>query len=159
MSLEFQSLQSIDNLANLIQTGGNQSKAPETGLKNWSADASGAGAGGLSSAARRLASASNLEAFMRSLSNNNMNGNGEADTGANNSNLQSLLQGMSNGNLVETGTTDDNEDRHYATYHDPYPKPCYIFGVVAAQKDCLGVSVSELALLTHGPRHPPGRSS
>mmetsp|Transcript_11902 Transcript_11902/g.28595 ORF Transcript_11902/g.28595 Transcript_11902/m.28595 type:complete len:711 (+) Transcript_11902:324-2456(+) len=100
MSLEFQSLQSIDNLANLIQTGGNQSKAPETGLKNWSADASGAGAGGLSSAARRLASASNLEAFMRSLSNNNMNGNGEADAGANNSNLQSLLQGMSNGNLV-----------------------------------------------------------
>ena len=100
MSLEFQSLQSIDNLANLIQTGGNQSKAPETGLKNWSADASGAGAGGLSSAARRLASASNLEAFMRSLSNNNMNANGEADAGANNSNLQSLLQGMSNGNLV-----------------------------------------------------------
>ena len=100
MSLEFQSLQSIDNLANLIQTGGNQSKAPETGLKNWSADVSGNGAGGLSSAARRLASASNLEAFMRSLSNNNMNANGEADAGANNSNLQSLLQGMSNGNLV-----------------------------------------------------------
>jgi hypothetical protein len=111
MSLEFQSLQSIDNLANLIQTGGGTaSRAPETGIKNWSADsAGGAGSGGINSAARRLASASNLEAFMRSLSNNNMSrgqlaglggDSNNGDSGANTSNLQSLLQGMSNGNLV-----------------------------------------------------------
>ena len=39
MSLDFQSLQSIDNLANLIQTGA-QSKQdlPKSGLKNWDGD-------------------------------------------------------------------------------------------------------------------------
>jgi aminopeptidase N len=36
---------------------------------------------------------------------------------------------LSNGNLVSQGTGDDG--RHWATWHDPYPKPCYIFAVVA----------------------------
>lgn len=42
MSLDIQSLQSIDNLANLIQSGGNrnliQQQAPKSGIKNWSMD-------------------------------------------------------------------------------------------------------------------------
>jgi len=88
MSLDFQSLQSIDNLANLIQTGGGQGQAPSNGMKNWSADQTGGqgghanGHGGnrlsstasLSNAARRLASQNNFESLMRNLSsNNNMN--------------------------------------------------------------------------------------
>jgi hypothetical protein len=88
MSLDFQSLQSIDNLANLIQTGGGQGQAPSSGMKNWSADQTGGqgghvnGHGGnrlsstasLSNAARRLASQNNFESLMRNLSsNNNMN--------------------------------------------------------------------------------------
>jgi len=36
---------------------------------------------------------------------------------------------LSNGNLVSQGTGDDG--RHWATWHDPYPKPCYIFAIVA----------------------------
>jgi aminopeptidase N len=36
---------------------------------------------------------------------------------------------LSNGNLVEHGDMDDN--RHFAKWHDPFPKPCYIFALVA----------------------------
>lgn len=37
---------------------------------------------------------------------------------------------LSNGNLVETGELDNG--RHYAKWHDPFPKPSYLFAVVAA---------------------------
>ena len=37
---------------------------------------------------------------------------------------------LSNGNLVEQG--DLANGRHYAKWHDPFPKPCYLFAVVAA---------------------------
>ena len=37
---------------------------------------------------------------------------------------------LSNGNLVEGGDLDLG--RHYAKWHDPFPKPCYLFALVAA---------------------------
>lgn len=36
---------------------------------------------------------------------------------------------LSNGNLIETGVLDT--DRHYAVWHDPFPKPSYLFAIVA----------------------------
>jgi aminopeptidase N len=37
---------------------------------------------------------------------------------------------LSNGNLVEQG--DMEGGRHFAKWHDPFPKPCYLFALVAA---------------------------
>ena len=37
---------------------------------------------------------------------------------------------LSNGNLVEQGTLGNG--RHFATWHDPFPKPSYLFALVAA---------------------------
>jgi aminopeptidase N len=36
---------------------------------------------------------------------------------------------LSNGNLVEEGTLESG--RHYTLWHDPFPKPCYLFALVA----------------------------
>ncbi len=36
---------------------------------------------------------------------------------------------LSNGNLVATGDNDDGT--HWAQWHDPHPKPCYLFALVA----------------------------
>ena len=36
---------------------------------------------------------------------------------------------LSNGNLVASGILDDG--RHFATWHDPFPKPTYLFALVA----------------------------
>ncbi len=36
---------------------------------------------------------------------------------------------LANGNLVEKGKMDDG--RHYAVWHDPFRKPCYLFALVA----------------------------
>ena len=36
---------------------------------------------------------------------------------------------LGNGNLVESGPVGDGE-RHYALWHDPHPKPTYLFAVV-----------------------------
>ncbi len=36
---------------------------------------------------------------------------------------------LSNGNLVEKGVLADG--RHWAKWHDPFPKPCYLFALVA----------------------------
>ena len=36
---------------------------------------------------------------------------------------------LANGNLIEKGKTDDG--RHYAVWHDPFKKPCYLFALVA----------------------------
>ncbi len=38
---------------------------------------------------------------------------------------------LSNGNLVEQGELDGG--RHWATWHDPFPKPSYLFALVAAR--------------------------
>ncbi|MFM7083992.1 MAG: aminopeptidase N [Hyphomicrobium sp.] len=37
---------------------------------------------------------------------------------------------LSNGNLVQKGNLNDGK-RHYAIWHDPFPKPCYLFALVA----------------------------
>ena len=37
---------------------------------------------------------------------------------------------LSNGNLVEKGAAAD-PSRHFAVYEDPWPKPCYLFALVA----------------------------
>ena len=36
---------------------------------------------------------------------------------------------LSNGNLIEQGEAES--DRHFATWHDPFKKPCYLFALVA----------------------------
>ncbi len=38
---------------------------------------------------------------------------------------------LSNGNLIASGTL--NDGRHYATWEDPFAKPCYLFALVAGQ--------------------------
>jgi aminopeptidase N len=42
---------------------------------------------------------------------------------------------LGNGNLVESGPADDG--RHFATFLDPHPKPCYLFAMVAGDLECL----------------------
>lgn len=41
---------------------------------------------------------------------------------------------LSNGNLVESGDLPDG--RHYAVWHDPFPKPSYLFALVAGNLAC-----------------------
>ncbi len=36
---------------------------------------------------------------------------------------------LSNGNMIEAGELDNN--RHFTVWHDPFPKPCYLFALVA----------------------------
>lgn len=40
---------------------------------------------------------------------------------------------LSNGNLVEQGSA--GPGRHFATWEDPFPKPCYLFALVAGDLD------------------------
>ena len=40
---------------------------------------------------------------------------------------------LANGNLVESGAQDGG--RHWARWEDPFPKPCYLFAMVAAKLD------------------------
>ncbi len=42
---------------------------------------------------------------------------------------------LSNGNPVNRGELDDN--RHFVEWHDPFPKPSYLFALVAGDLDCL----------------------
>jgi len=42
---------------------------------------------------------------------------------------------LSNGNKIESGDLTDN--KHFVTWHDPYPKPCYLFALVAGDFDLL----------------------
>jgi hypothetical protein len=107
MSLDFQSLQSIDNLANLIQTGGNVSNMPEAGMKNADfgamlaaansrADLNGAASSSdLSNVARRLANAASsnrMDQLLQNLSNNTDGMRREGDSS--NATLSNLLQSM-----------------------------------------------------------------
>jgi aminopeptidase N len=50
---------------------------------------------------------------------------------------------LSNGNLVEHG--DLANGRHYAAWHDPFPKPCYLFALVAGD---LGHIADEFATMS-----------
>lgn len=42
---------------------------------------------------------------------------------------------LSNGNLIEEGLLEGG--RHFATWRDPFPKPCYLFALVAGRFDVL----------------------
>jgi len=42
---------------------------------------------------------------------------------------------LSNGNKIEQGELANN--KHFATWHDPFPKPCYLFALVAGDFDLL----------------------
>jgi aminopeptidase N len=42
---------------------------------------------------------------------------------------------LANGNLVESGALPDG--RHFAVWNDPFPKPCYLFALVAGELDVL----------------------
>ncbi|HKR88365.1 MAG TPA: aminopeptidase N [Phenylobacterium sp.] len=42
---------------------------------------------------------------------------------------------LSNGNLIEAGELAGG--RHYAVWNDPFPKPCYLFALVAGELDVL----------------------
>ena len=42
---------------------------------------------------------------------------------------------LANGNLMESGPLPDG--RHFAVWNDPFPKPCYLFALVAGELDVL----------------------
>lgn len=42
---------------------------------------------------------------------------------------------LSNGNLKQQG--DEENGRHFATWHDPFKKPCYLFALVAGDLSCI----------------------
>ncbi|MCW5761472.1 MAG: aminopeptidase N, partial [Phenylobacterium sp.] len=42
---------------------------------------------------------------------------------------------LANGNLIETGELPGG--RHFAVWNDPFPKPCYLFALVAGELDVL----------------------
>ena len=42
---------------------------------------------------------------------------------------------LSNGNLLDQGINEDGT--HWATWHDPHPKPCYLFALVAGNLDAI----------------------
>src|SRR3982074_1573067 len=42
---------------------------------------------------------------------------------------------LANGNLVESGKLDDG--RHFAVWHDPFPKPSYLFALVGGRLACV----------------------
>ena len=46
---------------------------------------------------------------------------------------------LSNGNLVEAGTLPGG--RHFALWNDPFPKPCYLFALVAGELDELADTI------------------
>src|SRR5690606_12459758 len=46
---------------------------------------------------------------------------------------------LSNGNLIEAGELPNG--RHYAVWNDPFPKPCYLFALVAGELDVLEDSI------------------
>ncbi|MGZ3306521.1 MAG: aminopeptidase N, partial [Asticcacaulis sp.] len=50
---------------------------------------------------------------------------------------------LSNGNLVETGEA--GHGRHFARWHDPFPKPCYLFALVAGELDVLEDSFTTMS--------------
>jgi len=123
MSLDFQSLQSIDNLANLIQTGGaSRQDLPKAGLKNWdgsggsdsspnlaaavaaaAAAAAGTGGAGGGNANR---SGAQLKSLIRSLSSGNNLGKKD---GTSNADFNQLLKSLQSTNsLAAAGASANN---------------------------------------------------
>ncbi len=58
-------------------------------------------------------------------------------------NQEQFPQLLSNGNLIESGKFDDS--RHYAIWHDPFLKPCYLFALVAGDFYVISDEVSTLS--------------
>jgi len=132
MNLDFQSLQSIDNLANLAHSNNtSQKNIPSSGLQNWSLRSSGmdgnapnASSASLSNVARRLAAVGNMESLLRNMSTNNMNNNNNnsssntfsgnngstSNGGISHANLQSLLQNMHNGTSMSSLFASNNNN-------------------------------------------------
>jgi aminopeptidase N len=50
---------------------------------------------------------------------------------------------LSNGNLVEAGDLDGG--RHFAIWNDPFPKPCYLFALVAGELDVLEDQITTMS--------------
>ncbi|WP_297322334.1 aminopeptidase N [uncultured Bartonella sp.] len=50
---------------------------------------------------------------------------------------------LANGNLVESGKLEGG--RHYAVWHDPHPKPCYLFALVGGTLDHLNDSFTTMS--------------
>ena len=48
---------------------------------------------------------------------------------------------LSNGNLIEQSDLEDNT--HTTTWHDPFPKPSYLFALVAGQLACLEETIEQ----------------
>jgi hypothetical protein len=101
MSLDFQSIQSIDNLANLIQTGAAPSgNVPQAGMKNadfgnlGNTNGGGNSAGDLNMAAQRLASSARMGSFLQSLSNGNIGPSASASNFNSSANLSNLMKTM-----------------------------------------------------------------
>lgn len=57
---------------------------------------------------------------------------------------------LANGNKIEDGAVSDKTGRHYAIWHDPLPKPAYLFALVAGEFDVL-----EDSFTTMSGRHIP----
>ena len=51
---------------------------------------------------------------------------------------------LANGNLIETGDI-AGTDRHYAVWHDPFPKPSYLFALVAGDLGVLADSFTTMS--------------
>ena len=63
---------------------------------------------------------------------------------------------LSNGNLIEQGPMDGH--RHYAVWQDPFPKPCYLFALVAGdlaarEDDFITASGRKVALKLYSTPH------
>ena len=50
---------------------------------------------------------------------------------------------LSNGNLVDSGNNEDGT--HWARWHDPHPKPCYLFALVAGDLECISDSFTTMS--------------
>lgn len=50
---------------------------------------------------------------------------------------------LSNGNLIASGILDN--DRHYATWQDPFPKPSYLFALVAGNLACIEETIQTIS--------------
>ncbi|MDP3419398.1 MAG: aminopeptidase N, partial [Thiobacillus sp.] len=51
--------------------------------------------------------------------------------------VERFPQLLSNGNRVASGISEHDASRHWARWEDPFPKPCYLFALVAAKLDML----------------------
>jgi len=51
--------------------------------------------------------------------------------------VERFPQLLSNGNRVASGISEHDASRHWARWEDPFPKPCYLFALVAAKLDVL----------------------